>query len=97
MYKIVVNNEQVAIVEKLRYIKVNPKSGCFIQAKNRKDAQGIAVNGTPYNIDGHAEINGQPTAYIFEDDAGIFVFNNQKNVEELIEYILEMSEIIYSE
>ena len=38
-----------------RYIKVNPNSGCFIQA-GLEDAQGVAVLGTPYNLPGHTEI-----------------------------------------
>lgn len=76
MYSIVVNNETIALTSQLRYIKVNPVSGCYIQAKNRQEAQGIAVNGTPYNIDGHTEITGQPEAFIYEGDAGTLIFKD---------------------
>ena len=55
MYRLKVNDERLTFCEEPRYIKVNPTSGCFIQA-TPEDAQGIAVFGQPYNLPGHTEI-----------------------------------------
>lgn len=55
MYVITSDGERVALCEAPRYIKVNPVSGCYIQA-DMTEAQGIAVLGQPYNLPGHTEI-----------------------------------------
>lgn len=55
MYIINLNGERLSLCEAPRYIKINPNSGCFIQAEE-DDAQGIAVFGQPYNLPGHTEI-----------------------------------------
>lgn len=54
MYQIIVNGEVVALCDKLRFIKVNEKSGAYIQA-TEKDAQGV-VGNIAYNLTGHDEI-----------------------------------------
>ncbi len=55
MYIITSEGERIALCEAPRYIKVNPRNGCFVQAEET-DAQGVAVMGNPYNLSGHTEI-----------------------------------------
>ena len=55
MYILKSAGETAGFCEEPRYIKVNPNSGCYVQA-NAGDAQGIAFLGTPYNLPGHTEI-----------------------------------------
>jgi hypothetical protein len=79
MYQIITNGKIVGLVDSLRYIKVNPTSGAFVQADGPEDAQGIAVNGTPYNLLGHNEISGAPECIAVEKDGFSILF--QKGVE----------------
>lgn len=55
MYVINSEGERLIYCEAPRYIKVNPNSGCFVQAEE-DDAQGVAVMGNPFNLPGHTEI-----------------------------------------
>ena len=55
MYVLTSEGERLIFCEEPRYIKINPNSGCFIQA-SFEDAQGVAVLSQPYNLPGHTEI-----------------------------------------
>lgn len=68
MYKIIKDGETIAITEKLRYIKQNG-AGVFIGC-NDKDAQGIAVKNTPYNLAGRGAMRGCETVVVLEVDGG---------------------------
>lgn len=58
MYQIIKTDGQtVAFVEELRYIRQNTSSGAFVEA-DVDTAQGIAVNGTPYNLTGRKPLTG---------------------------------------
>ncbi|MBP3723582.1 MAG: hypothetical protein J6I62_10065 [Selenomonadaceae bacterium] len=55
MYQIIVGGNVVALCDKPRFIKVNEKSGAYIEA-TEKDAQGVSADGVAYNLVGHDEI-----------------------------------------
>lgn len=55
MYKIVENGEIINVVNDARYIRLKEESGAFIQT-DAETAQGVAVNGEPFNLTGHDEI-----------------------------------------
>ena len=51
MYQVIKEDGNIiAICDKNRYIKLNPLSGALIEAKDENDAEGVAVNGTPYSL-----------------------------------------------
>ena len=55
MYQIIVCGEVVALCDKPRFIKINEKSGAYIEA-TEEDAQGVAAGTLAYNLPGHSEI-----------------------------------------
>lgn len=100
MYKIISGGTVVALCDEPRYIKVKPDTGAFVQT-TENDAQGIAVNGTPYNLSGHVEITvaGEtaPVAFINPVDGGYILFKdtgritvNEDNIVELQEATCDM-------
>lgn len=54
MYKVTVDNA-IYFVNDIRYIRLNPKSGSYIQC-SEQDAEGVAVNGNLYNLPGKIPI-----------------------------------------
>ena len=70
MYKLLTpEGETVGYTDQIQYIKVNPVSGCYIQA-SKEDAQGFAYNGTPYNFHGYDRFSDAKSLLILEVDAG---------------------------
>ena len=80
MYKIIKDGEQIAITEKLNYIKQN-ENGVFVSC-TELFAQGVAVNNTPYNIAGRAEMADCETVVIFEIDGGQSIENGEATQHE---------------
>lgn len=69
MYRIIKSDgTTLAVTETIRYIKVSD-NGCYIQA-TKNDAVGIAHNGTPYNVRGHADIANAEIVSVQEFDGG---------------------------
>lgn len=57
MYQIIkADGKTAGFVTELRYIKVHPSSGAYVRA-DELTAQGVAVNGVPYNLAGRAELS----------------------------------------
>lgn len=57
MYQIIKTDGKTAgFVEDLRYIKQHPSNGAYVEA-DELTAQGVAVNGTPYNLLGRAGLS----------------------------------------
>lgn len=71
MYAIYQNGVEIAITEKLKYIKQAP-SGVFIPCKEN-EAQGIAVKNTAYNLVGREPMTGCETVAIMEVDGGAYI------------------------
>lgn len=95
MYKITSEGKLVAICDEPRYIKVKQSTGAFIQT-TENDAQGIAVNGTPYNLSGHVEITvaGEtaPVAFINPVDGGSVLFKDTGRITVNEDNILELQD-----
>jgi hypothetical protein len=73
MYRIVNthNGKTIGFTTAVRYIKVKPSTGCFIQCPF-EDAEGIAFAGTPFNLSGkEALAEGLQTVIIGEEDDGV--------------------------
>ena len=77
MYKIKKDNELIAMTEKLNFIKQTDK-GIFVSC-NEKDAQGIAVKNTPYNLLGRKAMASCETVFVFEVDGGECIKNTDEN------------------
>lgn len=78
MYKITKNGETIAVCETPLYIKVDPETGCYIEA-TAKGADGIAINGVPYSLPGH-DLNGQPKVDIQEINGGTLLLEDEKKI-----------------
>lgn len=91
MYRITLNGELLAICDTPNFIKVDPDTGCYVQA-SKEEAEGIAVKSMPYSLPGHS-LNGNPVADIQEVDGGILLMSdinaNSKAIDEIIVAMLE--------
>jgi hypothetical protein len=73
MYRIIntKNGKTIGFTNAVRYIKVNPSSGCYIQCPFA-EAEGIAFASTPFNLSGKTELaEGLTTVVIGEEDDGV--------------------------
>ena len=77
MKGIVSNGELVGVCDKPRFVMKNPKSGAYIQT-TEENAEGIAVRGTLFNINGKEIIPDAPMAIIREMDGFEMLFDNSK-------------------
>lgn len=73
MYRIIniADGKELGAVDHVTYIKVG-SSGSYIFA-GQEDAVGVALNGTPYNLVGHDEIQDADTVIVSEFDGGALV------------------------
>jgi hypothetical protein len=72
MYRIsVADGPTLGYTEKVRYIKIS-ESGAFIECPF-KEAVGLALKSTPYNLLGKNEIPGAETAVVWEEDLGEYL------------------------
>ncbi len=68
MYKIIKDGEEIAITEKINYIKQNT-NGVFVSCTER-EAQGVAVRNTAYNLLGRGGMSNCETVIAIEVDGG---------------------------
>ena len=89
MFKIFANGKLIAYCDKLRYIKKNPASGAYIAAPEI-ESEGVAINGTIYNLPGKESIAGAETVIISEGDISedILQMQNAATESELINSIV---------
>ena len=71
MYKIikVKDGSTVGSAEKIFFIKKKESTGCYV-ATDEKSAQGVAYQGTAYNIQGRDGVGADDTVFLIEYDAG---------------------------
>ena len=68
MYEIIKDGAVLALTESPNYIRLHPDG--FYILREQTDAQGVAVDGTPYHLFGRASIEGLETVVLAETDAG---------------------------
>ena len=68
MYEIIKDGAVLALTESPNYIRLHP-DGFYILC-SEKEAQGVALNGTPYHMFGRASMEGLETVMLVETDAG---------------------------
>ena len=83
MYLILKNGKTIAMTERLNYIRLHPDG--FYLLCDEAEAQGIALHGTPYHLDGRGELPECETVLVQETDAGPVL----QNVDALLVSILE--------
>ena len=83
MYKVIKNGTQLALTERLNYIRLHPDG--FYLLCEESEAQGIALAGTPYHLDGREGLPGCETVTLQETDAGAGL----QNVDTLVVSLLE--------
>lgn len=81
MYCIIKDGVEIAAVDKLRYIRLNQKNGCYVLT-TEEQAQGIAVQGTPYNLHGKSPMDGLDTVFVIERDEVVSQADLEKVKEE---------------
>lgn len=89
MFQVMTDQGQViAFVDVPLFIKVSA-SGAFV-ACPEEEAQGIAVDSTPYHLYGREQAEGM-TEEVFVDEmkGGSVVFQTSKELTELQEYVVE--------
>ena len=95
MYQVITDGKVVGLVDRLRYIKVNTKTGALVQANGPEDAQGIAIQGTPYNLLGHSEIPGAPQAIAVEKDGFEILFEKGVKLDRVEEDGIVISDALF--
>ena len=73
MYRVTCGSEIIALCDKPRFIRKKVESGAFIQC-DENEADGIAVAGEVYNLQGKTTIEGAPEAHVVEVDGGTALF-----------------------
>ena len=68
MYEIIKDGAVLALTESPNYIRLHP-DGFYILC-DQSEAQGVALNGTPYHLFGRASMDGLETVVLAETDAG---------------------------
>lgn len=89
MYRITNINTGASLgaVDNVVYIKIG-KSGDFTPT-TENEAIGVALNGVPYNLMGHEEIEGADTVVVSEFDGGALVAEQQRIIDNLLISALE--------
>ena len=91
MYQIinVEDGSQIAVVESFLYI-TKAKNGSFVQC-DKKDARGIAVNGTAYSLLGKEKMsNAVATVVANKVDGGVYAEQTDQNTEDATD-LLDLS------
>lgn len=93
MYRIIstTDGRELGAVDHVTYIKVGA-SGSYVFA-DQEDAVGVSLNGTPYNLVGHDEIQEEDTVaeavIVSEFDGGALVAEQQRIIDSLLISALE--------
>ena len=83
MYEVInkENGQHIAFCEQPRLVRLNKQSGAFIQC-SPEQAEGVAVNGEVYSLDG--KLTGHTEADIYEIDSGKFMAEVEKHTQDLL-------------
>lgn len=92
MFRIItLDGKLVGVTETVRYIKIHPHNGCFVEA-TKNEAVGIAYRSNPYNLIGHDEIKDRPTVFVKEFDGAEEIDHLSKENEVLTTQLAETDE-----
>ena len=88
MYQIIKDNTVMAYEDNPVFIRMHT-NGCYVST-TEDEAQGIAIESTPYHILGREELPGAvATVMIVKVDGGIIVAEQKRAIDGLIVNILE--------
>lgn len=105
MYKIISNSTVIGICEKVRYIRVKPETGAYVEA-TEETADGIAFNSVAYNLPGKTAIAGADVAEAVESSEAITEMwnelvsvktkaeQNRQNINNVEDAVCELDEMI---
>ncbi|MBR1646163.1 MAG: hypothetical protein IJ685_05220 [Selenomonadaceae bacterium] len=91
MYKIINANGGAVIgrTETPRFIRKKISTGCFVNAAE-KDAQGIAFQSKPYNLQGRDGVGAEKTVILVEFDLGTIADKTDENSAAIDNIIISM-------
>ena len=94
MYKIIDTKDGAVIgsAERLLFIRKKPSTGCYIST-TAKDAQGIAFQGTPYNLQGRDGVGAEDTVILVEFDLGTIADKTDENSAAIDNIVISMLEV----
>lgn len=96
MKKIMLGETVLTFTESPNWIKVNPKTGVFIEA-TIIDATGVAVNGTAYHLEGQGATYGGGDVTVVEVDSAeelIKMYANIRETQDNADVIAELDEAV---
>lgn len=79
MYAIMCSGAMLTLCDSPRYVRKN-ENGVYVEAKE-PEAEGLAVNGTLYNIGGRMIIPDAPAAVVVEAESGELIFRNAVSIQ----------------
>jgi hypothetical protein len=80
MYKIVKDGELLSICDAPRYIKYNERTASYVLT-TEEEAEGVAVDSTPYELFGKTLEGNQGVVLVNEVDGGELVFADQNGIK----------------
>ena len=94
MYKIIniKDGSTVGSTEYPNFIKKKTSTGCYIAA-DEESAQGVAYQGTAYNIQGRDGVGADDTVFLIEYDAGV---ESDKNSAAIAENSVAIDNLVIS-
>ena len=93
MYKIIDTRDGAVIgtTDKPLFIRKKPSTGCYVSTV-AEEAQGIAFQGTPYNLQGKDGVGAEKTVLVVEFDLGTIADKTDENSAAIDNIIISMLE-----
>lgn len=82
MYQILKNGSAIGMTEQPNYIRKH--AGGFYLLCPEPEAQGVAVDGTPYNLYGRVEMEGLETVMLIDTDGGGVIYDSNQILNALL-------------
>lgn len=91
MYKIIDVKDGAVIgrTDNPLFIRKKSSTGCYVQTK-AESAQGVAFQGTPYNLQGKDGVGATDTVMLVEFDSGTVADKTDENSAAIDEIIISM-------
>ena len=90
-------NEMIGIIDKPFYIKYDADSNTLFPIDLEKFADGIAIDGTAYNVGTEEKIPNAPCVHLDEIDTGEYIFFKHNEIVKNTEDITQIQNMILNQ